>query len=360
MNPTEKTAPRIVFVGAGAIGGYTGAMMKRAGHDVTLIDGWPEHVETIRREGFSIDGMTPEESVNVAVDALHICDVPQLSKSRPIDIAVIAMKSYDTEWAAHLIRPYLAPNAFCVSMQNSINEERLAGVVGWGRTIGCCVSLLAAELDRPGHVQRNIHMGGEAHTVYRIGEVHGRITPRAEQFAALARAADSAKVTTNLWGERWSKLIINVMRNGLSAATGMSGNQRDLAQQTRRVSIKLGSEAVRVGQALGYAISPQQGLEPETLARAGEGSGDALAEIENVLIGLAQKRGDGQRPSMAQDMHKGRRTEIGYLNGLIAEQGAKAGVPAPVNARLTELVGRVERGEIAPSPAVVADWKVIE
>ena len=355
----SSTTPRIVFVGAGAIGGYAGALLTRAGHDVTLVDGWPEHVETLRRDGFSIDGMTPQESVVVPVKALHICDVPQLSKQPPFDIAVISMKSYDTEWAAHLIKPYVAPGGYFVSMQNSINEERLAGVVGWGKTVGCCVSLLAAELDRPGHVQRHIHLGGEAHTVYRVGEVHGRITPRVEQFAALMRAADSAKATTNLWGERWSKLIINVMRNGLCAATGLGGNGRDLAQQTRRISIKLGSEAVRVGQALGYSISPQQGLEPETLALAGEGNGDALAEIENVLIELAGRRGDGQRPSMAQDMHKGRRTEIDYLNGLIATEGAKIGVQAPVNARLTELVGRVERGEFTPSPGLVADWKVI-
>jgi 2-dehydropantoate 2-reductase len=359
VTDTRPSTPRIAIVGAGAIGGYSGALMKRAGHDVTLIDGWPEHVETIRRSGFSIDGMTPAESVNVPIDALHICDVPQLSKSRPIDIAFISVKSYDTEWAAHLIRPYLAADGFCVSLQNSINEERLASVVGWGRTLGCCVSLVAAELDRPGHVQRHIHLGGEKHTVYRVGEVHGRVTPRAEQVAALMRSADSAKVTTNLWGERWSKLIINVMRNGLSAATGMNGNQRDLAQQTRRITIKLGSEAVRVGQALGYAIQAQQGLDPETLARAGEGSGDALAEIEGVLIELAQRRGDGQRPSMAQDMHKGRRTEIDYLNGLIVDEGAKAGVAAPMNAQLTALVKQVERGEAAPSPALVADWKVL-
>ena len=224
-----KPTPRIVFVGAGAIGGYASALLTRAGHDVTLVDGWPEHVEKIRRDGFAIDGMTPAESVVVPMQPLHICDVPQLSKLRPFDIAVIAMKSYDTEWAAHLIRPYVAPDGYFVSMQNSINEERLAGVVGWGKTVGCCVSLLAAELDRPGHVQRHIHLGGEAHTVYRVGEVHGRITPRVEQFAALMRAADSAKATTNLWGERWSKLIINVMRNGLCAATGLGGNGRDLA-----------------------------------------------------------------------------------------------------------------------------------
>jgi len=119
----SSPAPRIVFVGAGAIGGYAGALLARAGNDVTLVDGWPEHVEKIRRDGFAIDGMTPEESVVVPVRALHICDVPQLSKERPFDIAVIAMKSYDTEWAAHLIKPYVAPGGYFVSMQNSINSS---------------------------------------------------------------------------------------------------------------------------------------------------------------------------------------------------------------------------------------------
>ena len=296
----SSPAPRIVFVGAGAIGGYAGALLRKAGHDVTLVDGWPEHVEKIRRDGFAIDGMTPQESVVVKVDALHICDVPQLSKQRPFDIAVISMKSYDTEWAAHLIRPYVAPGGYFVSMQNSINEERLAGVVGWGKTVGCCVSLLAAELDGPGHIQRHIHLGGEKHIVYRVGEVHGRITPRAEQFVALLRAADSAQATTNLWGERWSKLIINVMRNGLCAATGLGGNGRDLAQQTRRISIKLGSEAVRVGQALGFQLEKLQVMDAETLARAGEGSADAKAEIVDQLIKLSKTRSEEQRPSMAQ------------------------------------------------------------
>ena len=79
-----------------------------------------------------------------------------------------------------------------------------------------------------------------------------------------------------------------------------------------------------------------------------------------MLIRLAQHRGGEQRPSMGQDMRKGRRTEIDYLNGLIVTEGAKVGVAAPVNARLVELVRRVERGEVAPSPDRVADWKVLE
>jgi len=330
--------------------------MTRAGHDVTLIDPWPEHVETMREHGLHLSGMTPEETHTIKVNAIHITDVQRFCKERPVDIAFICVKSYDTEWATHLIKPYLAHDGYCVSLQNCINEERIAAIVGWGKTLGSIASLIAAELYAPGRVKRMVPLGGDKHTVFRVGEPHGRITPRAEEVAALLRSADSAKVTTNLWGERWSKLVINSMRNGLSAATGMSGNQRDSAEESRWVSIRLGSQAVRVGQALGYSLERMLGMEAEMLALAGEGNKDALAGIVDILAEGAKKRSDDQRPSMAQDMFKGRRTETDFINGYVAERGAYIGVPAPLHAKMNDLVHRVERGEDKPSAALIKGW----
>ena len=344
---------RIVVVGAGAIGGYAGGHMTRAGHDVTLVDAWPEHVEYMRKHGIQISGLTEEERHSIPVNAIHVTDVQHFAKERPIDIAFVCVKSYDTEWATHLIKPYLAPDGFVVSLQNCINEERIAAIVGWGKTLGCIASLVAAELTKTGHVNRTVPMGGEKHIVYRVGEVHGRVTERATEVAELLRSADSSKVTTNLWGERWSKLVVNSMRNGLSAATGLSGNQRDLAEGPRGLSIRLGSEAIRVGQALGYQLEKMLGMDPETLARAGEGSKDALAEIVDTLVTNAKKRSDEQRPSMAQDMAKGRRTETDFINGYVAERGAYIGVPAPTHAKMNEVVKRVERGELPASAEVI-------
>ena len=341
---------RIVVVGAGAVGGYTGGHMTRAGHDVTLIDAWPEHVEYMRSHGLQLSGLTEAECHSIKVNALHVCDVQSLMTQKPVDIAFICVKSYDTEWAAHLIKPYLAPDGFVVSLQNCINEEHIAVIVGWGRTLGCIASLIAVELYAPGHVKRTMPIGGDKHIVYRAGEAHGRATRRAEEVAELLRSADSAKVTTNLWGERWSKLVANSMRNGLSAATGLNGNQRDLAEGPRWLSIRLGSEAVRVGQALGYQLERMAGMDAETLARAGEGNKDALAEITDILIEGTKKRSGEQRPSMAQDIAKGRRTETEFLNGYVAARGAEIGVPAPTHAKMNEVVRRVERGELRPSP----------
>ena len=347
---------RIVFVGVGALGGYVGGHLTRAGHDVTLIDPWPEHVETMRKNGIALSGTTPAERHTVPVNAMHLTDVQSFVKQKPVDIAFVCVKSYDTVWATQMILPYLAPDGFIVSLQNCINEERIAAVAGWGRTVGCIASLIAVELYQPGHVKRTVPIGGEKHTVFRVGEPHGRSTRRVEEIAEMLRAVDSSKVTTNLWGERWSKLVINSMRNGLSAATGLFGNQRDALEGPRWVSIRLGSEAVRVGQALGFQLEKMLGMEAEVLARAGEGHKDALTEITNVLIEGAKKRSDDQRPSMAQDIAKGRRTETDFINGFIAARGAEIRVPAPIHARMHDAVKRVERGEAKPSPDLVAGW----
>ncbi|MGH7083171.1 MAG: ketopantoate reductase family protein, partial [Acetobacteraceae bacterium] len=297
---------RIAVIGAGAVGGYVGGHLARNGFDVTLIDPWPEHIDTIRADGLRLSGVTPEESCTVRVPTMHLTEVQGLAKERPIDLAFVAVKSYDTEWASMLIRPYLAAGAVVVSLQNCINEERIAGVVGWGRTMGCIAARISVDLFAPGEIRRTVPKGGAIHTVFRLGEVHGRITARAEAIAAMIATIDSVKVTTNLWGERWSKLCLNGMRNGVSAATGLAGNEADRNPQIRHFAIHLGGEAVRIGQALGYQIEHIGPLEPDLLARAHEGEARAVEEVEALMLASAggNTRSDLQRPSMGQDMLK--------------------------------------------------------
>jgi len=342
---------RIVFVGVGAIGGHVGGHLARGGQDVTLIDPYPEHVDYIKRNGIDLSGLTDAEKFTVPVPALHVTEVQSLIKEKPVDIAFVCMKSYDTEWAATLIRPYLAESGFIVSLQNCLNEERVAGVVGWGRTVGCVASLISVELDRPGHVERLVPMGGNQHTVFRVGEVHGRITPRVEEIADMMQAVDSAKVTTNLWGERWSKLVVNVMRNGLAAATGKGGVWRDTNDHPRGVSVGLGAEAIRVGRALGYNLESIVGMEADTVVAAAEGDEAAKQSVKEFLGEQASRRNPNQRPSMGQDIAKGRRTEIDFINGLVVEKGKALGIPTPFNEALVGIVQRVERGKLKADPS---------
>ena len=345
---------RIVVVGAGAVGAYVGGYLSRAGEDVTLIDAWPEHVEHMRAHGLSLEGLSREECFTTPVEVMHVTDVQSLVRTGPVDIAFVCTKSYDTEWATMLIRDYLAPAGYVVSLQNCINEHRIAAIVGWGRTLGCIASQIAVELVEPGRVRRGVPRGGNRHTVFRVGEAHGAITSRAEEISGLLSVTDSSKATGNLWGERWSKLAANAMRNGLSAATGMSSNECDREPITRWICIRTAAEAARVGLAQGYVLERIYEATAEQWLAAADG-GAVRGEIEERMQASAERRAETMRPSMGQDIFKGRRTEIDFINGLVAEKGAELGIATPVNLSMVNAVKRVEQGKVEPSLDNVRD-----
>ena len=149
------------------------------------------------------------------------------------------------------------------------------------------------------------------------------ITPRLEMLVGWLSKIDSAKATTNLWGERWSKLVANAMGNGVAASTGMSIKEYMVQEPARHLSIRIAGESVRVGQALGYALEEINGFAPEVWDLAAQelesGANDApnFQAVEAKLLANAAKAKEGARPSMGQDMLKGRRTEIEFINGLV-------------------------------------------
>src|SRR5258708_30339982 len=153
-----------------------------------------------------------------------------------------------------VIAQYLAADGYVVSLQNCMNEERIAGIVGPDKTVGVIPALLGAELYAPGRVRRTGAKGASPYEVYRAGELHGRITKRIEELADMIRTIDSVKATMNLWGERWSKLCVNGMANGGAAATGMSGNDMNRDDQIRRLSIPRAGEGGRGRQAARYQV----------------------------------------------------------------------------------------------------------
>jgi 2-dehydropantoate 2-reductase len=349
---------RIAIIGTGAVGGYAGAHMAQAGEDVTFVDMWPENVEAMRAQGLRISHLRDVPEFRVPVRALHLTELQGLSKEAPIDIAFVCVKSYDTAWATAMVRQYLAPGGFVVSLQNCMNEATIAEVVGWGRTLGAIASSITVDLCEPGHVRRAAGKSGAAHTVFRVGEVHGRVTDRAKEVGRLVALSDSTQVTTNLWGERWSKLVTNAMANGLSACTGLISRDILTNDSLRHFTARLGGEAIRIGQALGYQLEEVHHIDPETIARAGEGDPDARRVYDEHRLAEAAKGGGAHRPSMGQDMVKGRRTEIEFLNGFIVERGQEVGIEAPANAALTDIVKRVEKGELQPDPRHVLDLRL--
>ena len=350
---------KIAIMGTGAVGAYAGAHMARAGEDVTFIDPWPTNVETMKAHGLKVSHIRDVPEWSTPVRALHLTELQQAAKEKPFDIAFVCMKSYDTEWATVMISQYLAPNGFIVSLQNCMNEETIAGVVGWGKVLGCIASSITVDLSEPGHVKRAAGKSGAKHTVFRAGEVHGRITERLREVTRLVALSDSALATSNIWGERWSKLVTNAMANGMSASTGLISKQILTNEALRRFGSRLGSEAIRVGQALGYQLEEVHHIDPEIIAKAGEGDAAATKEYDDHRLAEVANAGGGEhRPSMGQDMVKGRRTEIEFLNGLIVRKGEEVGLATPANAALVDIVKRVEKGELKADPQHILDLRL--
>ena len=335
---------RIAIVGAGAVGGYIGAKLAQAGRDVRLVDAWIEHVEHIRAYGLRID--EPAGACTVKPPALHVCDVQSLVRS-PLDIALVCTKSYDTAWATRLIEPHLRADGCVVSIQNGLNEARIASVVGWERTLGCIASTISVATVKPGEIARVRTPGGSAYTVFRVGEAHGRVTARAQRIAELLGGVDSAKVTTNLWGERWSKLVTNSMHHGILGATGIHDHALMQNADTRRLATRCAAEAIRVAQALGHPLEPILRMPAPLWLAAADGVPAATAELEAGWTRWMERSREPHYGSIGQDLAKGRRTEIDAICGYVVAEGDRVGVPAPTQRALYAIVKRVERGELA-------------
>jgi 2-dehydropantoate 2-reductase len=332
-------ATRIGIVGAGAIGCVVGGMLTRAGHDVTLIDQWPEHVEAMKTRGLRLSGTCGEHVIEVR--ALHLHEAQRIEE--PFDAAFVAVKSYDTEWATALAVAYLRrPDGVVVDFQNGINDERVAAIAGRERTLGCVITI-GAGLYEPGHAVRT-----DTGTVgFKVGELDGRDTPRARELVRILGAVAGAQLTINLLGERWSKLAVNCMANPLAGLSGLGSAEVRSEPLPRRIAIRIAAEVVRVARAAGHQVEPIYGIPAQRFVDAAEGRGAAEGEVEAEMAESVRFLAGG-RPSMLQDVLRHRRTEIDYLNGYVVAQGRRLGVPTPINAAVVELYHTHGVGTLTP------------
>ena len=244
-------AKRMLFIGAGAIGSYIGSFLARAGHDVTLVDPWPEQVEAVRRGGISVTG--PHDPFAAKPTALHVHELQRLDAD--FDIAFVAMKAYDTAWATWMALPHLKPEGYVVSAQNCWNDPIVASIAGAERSVGLIMSKIGVALWKAGEVERGMEKGsGAGHDVFRAGEHDGKITERVTALAEIMSVIDGARPTDNLWGERWSKLCANCMGNPVQAMTGLGSKEIADQARGREITIRIAQESAAVGLKQGYRI----------------------------------------------------------------------------------------------------------
>jgi 2-dehydropantoate 2-reductase len=342
----------IVIAGTGGVGGTTSAYLRRAGRDVLLVDGWHQNAEAIRRDGLMLKGR--DEEFRVEARALHLDELSGLDE--PLDVVLLAVKSYDTEWMVRALLPYLAMDGCVVSLQNGLNEDRIAAIVGAERTVGCVVHFSVGMFE-PGVATRYTRSDW---LTFSVGELDGRRTPRVDRIAELLGDVGPVEVTRDIRGALWMKLCINAMNNGLTGLTGLTSPGLWLDPRGFAAMVRIGGEVVAVSEALGQHMHPIEPtgapnpLPPDALRRAAAGDEAAVEEVRAVFVATAEARRRGGREnlsSLLQDVMKRRRTEIEYLNGEVVRRGAELGIPTPANALVVDLVQRLERGEVARDPA---------
>ena len=326
---------RLAIVGTGAIGSVIGAYLSRAGRDITLIDTWAAHVDTMNADGLHISAENGE--FTTGVNAVHLGDANKIAE--PFDAIFLAVKSYDTVWATHYARRFLKPTGVIVSAQNGINDETIAPIIGYSREIACVITL-GAGLYEPAQA---IHTGDPQKLSFTLGELNGLPTDRVNALAEVMNDIAPTKVSRNIWGERWAKLAVNSMANPIAASTGLGSAAVRSTPGVNDVSVNIAAEVVRVAQSLGIQVEPISGIPADDYLPTD--NAEAMEDLKSRLAEGASSLGAG-RPSMLQDVMKGRRTEIDYLNGFVASRGDVVDVDTPFCDGIVDIVRRVERGDM--------------
>ena len=349
-------AENIVVFGAGAIGAQVGGRLHGAGHPVTLVEPWEPQRMALQQSGVTIHSETGEREDEhytprvIAPDRLG-------DLSHPIDVLFMSVKSYDTLDALNTVLPHLAPDGVVVSMQNSINEEWIAPVIGNDRMVGGVI-LINAVLLEPGHVITTKSVS-RASSALRdlpgvfVGEYLAPAGNNARRVAALLDSVWRAVPVDDLMHERWSKLVTNTMLNTVSGISGMRSAAMLGDADARRLLIAIAAEALRVAEAEGHAVETVMGDYPASEIYAG-----AIGQSDVVDLGLAERSklvGEGATTSMLQDVLRVRKTETDFFSGLIADKGKAHGIPTPFCEAANGMAHRVETRAVEPSPANIAE-----
>ena len=322
---------KIAVLGAGAMGSSVSVDLTKAGFDVTVIDQWPAQVEALKSKGLHIQ-MT-DGDLQTPIHALHLCDLA--SANLEFDIVFLTVKSNDHRWMAEFIKPYLKADGVMVAIQNGMNDDSIASIIGRSRTVGCAVEL-SAEIFTPGLVKRNTT---HRTTWMTVGELDGSYTPRVREIESILSNVGRCDVTNNIYGAKWTKLIANTMTMGPFGLLGLGNSEAANLPGMFDISVKLGKESVAVGAALGYRMEPIFGLRADEFA----GSAD-----ENLVTAMKTLLGHVSRGRTApiHDHIKGRTSEMEFIPGVVAKKGRELGIATPFNDAVLDIDRQINRREI--------------
>jgi 2-dehydropantoate 2-reductase len=315
----------VTVVGVGGIGGTVAAGLALAGERVQVVEAAEPHLMALRADGLRFDGVRGEHQVRFE----RVLRPDEIVG--PLGLVILAVKSQHTDDALRVVAPALADDGVVVSLQNGLNERRIAAVVGPARTVGGMVHLVADYVG-PGHVTR--FSEGEL----RIGELDGQLTPRLLGLTRrLGRVAPTA-TTENIWGYLWAKQVFSCYLVATALVDAPSSEQ--LAPEwAKRVFVAIMGEAVEAAVADGVTLEEYDGIDPQVMLP--RGPADLAAAFAALPAGSAKGNS-----GIWRDIHlRHRPSETEFLTGEVVRVGQTHGLVMPLNARATTMVREIEQGE---------------
>jgi 2-dehydropantoate 2-reductase len=313
---SNPTGPRIVVLGAGAIGSYFGGRLARAGQNVTLI-GRQSHVDVINRNGLLFQSGDTEQRITVIATT-------DIAAVRDAELILFCVKNLDTEDAAAKMAPHLAPDAVIVSLQNGVdNAERIRRHCP--NEVVSALIYIGANIPAPGHVR---HTGGGNIIIGQTGEFRAGGDLLGGIVRVFTNAGIAVNIADSIETDLWIKLVMNCAYNAICALCGAPYGRMVASPEIVAVMRDVVAEVAQVARAKGVSL-------PGDIADTAIKFADAMPQTMS---------------STAQDIAKGRRTEIDHLNGYVARQGEALGIPTPVNRTLTALMKLLEQTRSAIPP----------
>jgi 2-dehydropantoate 2-reductase len=320
----------ILVIGAGAVGGITAALLRLAGHDVEIAVRNEELASLISEKGIEINGVCGN----------HIVQIPAYSQAADIngrkDVLLLATKATDMIDAARIFMPVLKENGYLVSLQNGICEEDLIRELGKDKVIGC-VTGWGATMEHHGKV--SMTSGGD----FILGYPEKEPDDFLQLVADVMLSVVPVRVTGNITGHKYSKLIINSCITSLGAICGMYLGSMLSKKKIRRIFIEIIREAVAVSDKMQIKIEIFSGkLDFRDFVMKNDILADIRRHLLIMAIGVKYRR---LKSSGLQSLERGQRTEVDYLNGYIVKHGISMGVDVPVNSIIVKMVHEIEAGE---------------
>ncbi|HEX2967574.1 MAG TPA: 2-dehydropantoate 2-reductase [Bacteroidales bacterium] len=325
----NKQNPSILVAGGGAIGGITAALLKKASRDIEIVVRDEAYASLIREKGIEISGTCGNHVVRIPAYS-SISDIKEKK-----DIIILATKATGMIDAALSLKTILGENGYLISLQNGICEDDLVSVIGKNGIIGC-VTGWGATMERHG----KLIMTSKGDFI--LGYPDREPDDFLSEIATILSSVVPSRVTTNIIGNKYSKLIINSCITSLGAICGLYLGEMLAIRKIRRIFIEIIREAVLVADKMNLRIEVFSGrLDFREFIKNEGFAGDFKRHLLIRAIGLKYRR---LKSSALQSLERGQKTEINYLNGFIVKHGNELGVEVPVNSAIVDIVHDIEEG----------------